>query len=65
MTMNKHQREHTAKSFLDLSKAVIIGFVIAGFIPGSPITLAHMIWGGIVSVTLYAVSMILLGGLKE
>ncbi len=63
--MNKHQREHTAKAFLDLSKAMIIGFVIGGFIPNSPITLVHMIWGGIVSLTVYAVAMILLGGLKE
>jgi VIT1/CCC1 family predicted Fe2+/Mn2+ transporter len=63
--INKYQREHTAKSFLDLSKAVIIGFVIGGFIPNSPITIAHMIWAGVVSVILYAVGMIFLGGLKE
>ncbi len=63
--MNKPQKENTAKTLLDISKAIIIAFIIGGFIPNSPLKLVDMILAGVISITLYSAAMILLGGLKE
>ena len=58
--MNNKQKENTAKTLLDLAKAVIIGFVIGGFIPGSPITVGYIIWGMSVAMSLYFFAMLFL-----
>lgn len=60
--VNKSQKENTAKTFLDLAKAVIIAFCIGGLIPGSPIAPSRILWAVFVAIILYVVAMLILGG---
>jgi hypothetical protein len=58
--MNNKQKENTAKALLDLAKAVVIGFVIGGFIPGSLISTGYMFWGLGVAMMFYGFAMLFL-----
>ena len=58
--MNKSQKENTAKTFLDLAKALVIIFVIGGLIPDSPITWVRIIWAILIACVLYLGAMFLL-----
>lgn len=60
--MNTSQKEHTAKTFLDLGKATTIVYIIGGFIPNSPITLYHIAIAFIIAIIFYTSAMLLLGG---
>jgi len=63
--MNKQQKEYTTKTLLDIAKAIIIAFVIGTFIPNSPVEAYHAIWGALIAIILYIISMLLIGGRNE
>ena len=60
--VNKLQRDLTAKTLLDLAKAITIAFVIGGFFPDSPIRLVQIIWAIVTAVIFYLGAMLLIGG---
>lgn len=60
--VNKSQRENTAKTLLDLSKAIVIAFGIGGLIPNSPVTPIQIVWAVIIAILFYITAMLILRG---